>query len=440
MADIFLRSTTGSDGNNGATWALAKATCAAALTAAGASGHVWVSKNHAETQASDLTLTASVPATPNRVICVNDDGDPEPPTELATGGKITTTGGNNQLIINGAAYYHGVLFTTAEDIEICPDLTTLAWFRANQCQFEITGTGGTDQFRIGKQNAANTCQIEFDNCDFIFADTAQELNMRFGRIVMRGGSIAATGSVPVIPIVLVASVSGVFELIGVDLSAMGSGSTLVNLTTSFMYTVRFVDCKLGSSVALVSGTHQGPGSRIIELVNCDSGDTNTRYERSTYQGDETSETTVVLDASDGTTTFARKMVSSANSKVESPMESLELEFWNDKVGSSQTVTIEVVTDGVTLTDIEAWAEVEYLGTSGFPLGLFASDRLDDFIFGTPVNQTTSSAGWTTTGLSTPVKQKFEVPFTAEEKGLIRVRVMLAKPSTTMYFSPDPVLS
>ena len=117
-----------------------------------------------------------------------------------------------------------------------------------------------------------------------------------------------------------------------------------------------------------------------------------------------------------------------------------MEVWNGPVGSAQTATVEIITDNVTLTDAEAWLEVEYLGTSGFPLGLFANDRVADPIFGTPANQATSTVDWTTTGLATPIKQKLGVAFTAQEKGLVRARVVVAKASTTVYYDPLITLS
>ncbi len=74
MAVIYLRSTDGSDADNGSTWALAKATLAAALTAAGAGGTVYVSQVHAETQAGAMTLTSpGTEASPVRVICARND-------------------------------------------------------------------------------------------------------------------------------------------------------------------------------------------------------------------------------------------------------------------------------------------------------------------------------------------------------------------------------
>jgi len=109
--------------------------------------------------------------------------------------------------------------------------------------------------------------------------------------------------------------------------------------------------------------------------------------------------------------------------------------WNDAVGSSQTVTCEILHDSVTnLQDDEVWLETEYLGTSGFPLSLFANDRMAD-ILATPADQAASSETWTTTGLTNPNKQKLVTTQTPQEKGWYRCRVVVAKPSYTLYACP-----
>jgi hypothetical protein len=228
----------------------------------------------------------------------------------------------------------------------------------------------------------------------------------------------------------------------VDLSLLGSGKNLVDVTNmTGKSLVSFENCKLGSSVTVATGTFSnagGNGSVEIRLVNCDSADTNYRYHKQNYHGTITQESTIVRTggASDGTTPISRKMVSTANTKIYSPLVMDDIVFWNETTGSSQTATIEVVTDNVTLTDAECWLEVEYLGTSGFPISSLVNDRVTDDVFGTPANQTTSSETWTTTGLTTPVKQKLAVAFTAQEKGYVRIRVMLAKASTTVYVCPQ----
>jgi hypothetical protein len=43
--------------------------------------------------------------------------------------------------------------------------------------------------------------------------------------------------------------------------------------------------------------------------------------------------------------------------------------------------------------------------------------------------------WTTTGLSSPVKQKMESTFTPQEKGTYIARVCLGRASTTLYVCP-----
>jgi hypothetical protein len=89
---------------------------------------------------------------------------------------------------------------------------------------------------------------------------------------------------------------------------------------------------------------------------------------------------------------------------------------------------------VTLTDAECWIEVQYLGTSGVPLGSFTSDAKADPLTAA-ANQTSSSETWTTTGLTTPIKQKLSVTFTPQEKGYIHAVIHLAKASISIYVVP-----
>jgi len=130
------------------------------------------------------------------------------------------------------------------------------------------------------------------------------------------------------------------------------------------------------------------------------------------------------------------METSAN--AEYPHQALvspEIQIWNETVGSSVTVTVDFLHDSVTnLQDDEIWLEVEYLGTSGFPLSLFVDDAAAD-VLATPADQTTSSATWTTTGMSNPNEQKLSVSFTPQEKGTIIAGVHVAKASYTVYIDP-----
>ena len=206
--------------------------------------------------------------------------------------------------------------------------------------------------------------------------------------------MAAIGSVPS-TFLQFSGLGGITEFRGVDLAAL-SGN-LVEMGASEPTTVLFLDCKLHASVTVGSSAPTGPGGVQVELVNCDSGDTQTRYARETFAGIETQDTSIYLNASDGSTSFGRKLVSNADAKAYLPLESSIWSVWNTDL-TEQTITIEIVHDSATnLQDDEVWLEIEYMGTSGFPLGVYKNDRLDDFVFGTAADQTSSSVTWTGTG-------------------------------------------
>lgn len=443
MADIYLSSVDGNDADDGSTWALAKATLAAALTAAGAGGRVFVDHSHAETTASPITLAS--PGTgdsPSQILCVDRTGNPEPPTALATTATVASTGVGDTLLFTGSAYCYGISFFTGSTTNAGgPAFVSAAiwWWRFQSCNFTMVGTSVTGRMKFGVDSAGSDEQLlELINTTLTFASVSQAITLQCPLIWENTPTALGGATFPTILFVAIADGNpGFAKIRGVDLSGMGSGKSLVGVGSNIAF-FEFQNCKLGSSVAAISGTIAEQGGEVVRVVNCDSGDTNYRYEKYLYQGSIVQESVIVRTggASDGTTPISRKMVSSANSKLFSPLESDPIIIWDDSPGA-KTATIEVVTDNVTLTDKEAWIEVEYLGTSGFPLSLFATDRasLNNSFLGTGSNQASSTETWTTTGLTTPVKQKFVASFTTAEKGPIKIKVMLAKASTTMYFCP-----
>lgn len=442
MAVIYLRSADGSDVSDGLTWADAKATLAAALTAAGSGGTVYVADAHAETGTGNNTMTSPGTAdAPVVVLCVDDTGDPEPPTALATTATVTTTS-TGLIQIRGFAYFYGITFTAGSgsgsstpQIEIAANATA-TWLRFEQCTFSVATTGSGARLIAGSFSLSTTddSRIEFIDCGAIFASTSQGLRPG-GFVSFHGGSMAASGSVPTTLILPAADGFSYTEFTGVNLAAC-SGNLVGVGTAGTSGIVRFLNCKLHASAVVTTGTHVGQGGLTVDLINGDSADTNYRYCLKNYQGEITHETTIVRTsgASDGATSFSRKFVTSANSKFYSPLAGPWSKFWNDTTGSPITVAIETVTDNVTLTNAEAWVEVLHSGTSGFPLGVFEHDRASN-ILSTPANQTSSSETWTTTGLTTPVKQVMSEDVTPAEKGWIYARLVVAKASTTVYACP-----
>jgi len=440
VADIFVRSSDGNDGNAGTQKEAPKLTLQAAMTAAGAGGNVYVSNLHAESGAGTTLTSPGTFASPTFIVCVPDWGaatGTTAPTSRSTGATYLTSGILN---ITGAAYYYGVSLSTSNTNSTCLRFSSTSdtgWTYLEACVLALTGNNANPSIAIGRGANAQTA-VYLHNTACSFAHVSQRI-VCSGRFVWTGTLSGVTGAA--VPTYLIATSNGGWTgtayIEGVDLSALGSGKAWVDVGVSSGGEVQFVNCKAGSSVAFSQGTHIGPGGTIVTAVNCDSGDTNTRFFRQDYTATEIQETTIIRTggATDGTTPVSRKVVTTANAKIVLPYRAQAVELWNETL-SSITVTIPVLTDNVTLTDAEAWLEVEYLGTSGFPLGVFVSDRVADPIFGTPANQTTdSSSSWTTTGLGTPVKQSLSVTFTPAEKGIARARVCIAKASTTVYYDP-----
>ena len=442
MANRYVYSGAGG-GGTGADWANAHTTIAAAITAGAAGDVYFVASDHAESAASAKTLTfKGTAASPDMCLSVNRAGSVPPvAADLLAGASVTTTG-TNAITLSGTVYGFGLAFnsgTGAGDASITLPGASNGVQVWNACAFNIVATGASS--RIAMANSNNT-RLRLVNCTVSFGATGQSITCGSGvaEIVSKPGSAFVTGAtIPTTLIVAGGSPGARIGFSGLDLSSLGSGSTLLAGTPSIPTPVSFVNCKLNGSVT-VAATPSGPNVGGAQLIGCGSTGNVARNEWHQYQGTLTTETTVVRTggASDGTTPYSWKVVSNANNERNFPFECFEGVIWNTTL-SAITLTINTVTDNVTLTDAEAWVEVEYLASSATPVATLVSDGAAT-VLTTPANQPTNSETWTTTGLTTPVKQGLAVTFTPGMVGPIRWRVKIAKASTTVYIDPKPVIS
>jgi hypothetical protein len=286
--------------------------------------------------------------------------------------------------------------------------------------------------RAGGSQSLGGFYLELNNTTLSFADASDNIAMA-GIVKWRNTPSALLGTIPATLFVPTSSRGGSLECAGVDFSAAGSGKTLVNgVVTSQGYTVRFLDCKLNALVTKESTPITSQGTIAVDFVRSGSAGNYTVH-RAVYAGTLDEETTIVRTggASDGTTSIAWKIITSANSTYSLPFECPPIAIWNDTVGSSVTATIEGVWGGGAVPlDNDIWVDVEYLGDASSPQGSFVNDGTPDLLT-TPANQTSSSATW---GGST-TKFKLNVSFTAQQKGWIYARVKCAKASTTFYIDP-----
>lgn len=436
MANIYVRSGAGGAAT-GADWANAYLTLAAAATASAAGDDIWVAGDHAETQASAMTVTfPGTDTTPNRVFCASHSGSVPPVSaDLLATGSVTTTG-TSALTINGSVYIRGLIFNVGTGGSTASFVAPSngRYFVMEACAINLVTSASGSLISLGNSN-----RTDFINTTVSFGAVGQKFGISGGIVRWKGASSSITGAtIPTNLVNFTAAREGVLVVDGVDLSASGSGKTLVQ-GSAHAFLAQFINCRLGSSVTIASSPTGFGG--VVDLINCDSGAVNYRNERYAYEGTLTTETTIARSggASDGTSGYSWQVDTSANVEGFGPFECFPMAVWCDTTGGSKTITVELVNDGVTLTNAEVWAEASYLSSSSYPLASISTTGRADLL-ASATNLTTSTETWTTTGLTTPVKQKMVMTFTPQMKGWVRVVVKIARASSTIYIDPEPTLA
>lgn len=450
MATKYVRSTTGNDSTNGGTsWSDAYATVLKALANCGAGGTVYVSQVHAETQASAMTLVSQgTPAAPATVLCANDGATP--PTAMATTATVSTTGANAISFGSGFAYVYGVTFlagsaANAANLNFNGAAQSGWWLES--CGLALNNTSGTSVINF---SSLYSFVVDLLNCTLTFGAAGQTINSGGGpqvdgKLLLRGCTLAGTSPTSLINTSYASNHN--LEFSGCDLSNVSTN--LLNLAGVNTYAstakLKFRNCLLKNGIVVAAGAYGGfsyPGMYDLYLENCDSttGGTNYRMEHWKYQGSIKTEATKVRSggASDGTTPVSHNFTSSAYAALYDPLIGPWMSIWNATTGTAKSLTVEVCTENVVLTNQDVWIEIEYLGTSGCPQSVYANDRIGQInaLAGTTANLTTSAATWS--GFTTPTPQNLSLTFTPQQKGVVRARVCMAKASATAYI--DPVLT
>ena len=433
MADIYVRSTDGSDSDNGSTWGLAKATLVGAAAIDAAGDAIYLSQSHAESGGAVVAVFAGTMANPVKIIAGNDSA--EPPIAVSAASLISSS----SITLSGSYYLYGLTLQAATSIlpnaQSASNSVTL-----DHCSLITTGTTAGGFFSIGSANNI-TQKAVLLGCTYKFGGVSNIGCATGGVVEIKGGSFISGTSTPSAGVFGGAASDRTGSRLTIDGLDMTNLASTVNIFRTFispgLFQIRNSKLPASWSGSLCNATPLATGQRF-EMHNCDSGDTNYRLWVQEYSGSIKTETTLVRTggASDGTTGYSLVMATTANANASvAPLVSPEVSIWNDTTGGSKTVTVEILHDSATnLTDGEIWLEVQYLGTSGAPLGSFISDAKAD-ILATAADQSASSETWTTTGMSNPNTQKLSVTFTPQEKGYIQAKVYLAKASKTVYVDP-----
>lgn len=418
MASFYVDSNATGAGT-GANWANAFTTLAGATAAEGAGDTIYIAHNHSETNAVALSYGISDRV---KVICVNTSTN-----DLATTAVIETSGANNITLANSAfsaIYVYGITFRCGKTNTGTRTITLRGSFE--NCSFEIASTGSSSYI-------APTGQ--WKNCNVKFAAAGQYISATNG-FTWNGGGLASGSTSPT---TLFDSSPGLI-IENLDLSSAAASIIFCRLRSgrSVFRNILLPASWSGSVTDFAGANAPVYHSDSVDLHNSDNTNTNYRMQRDTVGGSVYSETSLVRTngATDGTTALSHKFVSNASCTYATRhLLGPEIVKWNSNTGSAITVTVEILHDSSTnLKDDEVWIEVQYLGTSGYPQGVFISDAKASVV-ATAADQTTSNVAWTTTGMTNPNKQKLSVSFTPQAKGFIHARVVLAKASKTIYVDP-----
>lgn len=410
---------------------------------------IYVSGTHAEAWTPTGIHAHNFPGTatnPSRVLCVDDTGQSSSPTTLLTTATVTLLAGASgvQLSILGSVYQYGItwknLTTSGTSSLGCFENNAMSAsvvsVKMEQCGFTLGNNSGTCNFVFGDSTGSVTQQvIELVNCTLTYANANGQMLFGACRFTMKGGSIAGTSVTQMITENTGSASGGTVEFDGVDLSSQTG--KLNSGTAGGSHTILFRNCKLGAGATVGASAGSGWSYPIFDVINCDSGGTNYKLHREHGLGTIDQETTKIRSggASDGTTGISWKAVSNSAALWQFPLPMFEIAIWNDNSGASKTATVEILADSAAnLNNDDIWMEVEYLGDASSPKSSMVSNTKSN-ILASNAALSSSSASWTTTGLTNPNAMKLQASFTPQQKGPVTCKVYLGKASQTVYVDP-----
>lgn len=457
MATYKIRSVDGDNAESGATWALAKADIHTGPWAAG--DLLTVSQSHAQSSASGTAITiatAGTLAAPTQIVCV-DDSSESPAATLATA-SVNTTGSGAHITISGFAYVEGMVFNCGGGTNAANIL--LGSINASQkyksSTFNLVSTSGTA--RIIVCNGDDAAQ-EWDGCNVKFSAALQRIQLAGGHFTWRGGALASDS---VMPSVLMepptsAARGGTATVTDVDLSSGLSTMNLVGGSGVGAWRFVFSNMKLpanwtGRPMAATPGVRQR-----AELYNSISGTTWIHAYIDDPFGLIQSDTGVyrVGGAMIGSEPISMKMTTNANAKF--PSHGLRSN-WMERVfpgtdaevsafvaGASKTVSVDFVHDTAIAAGQGAGAssafrnndfvlEVITLDTAGAVTGTYRSTA-PATVLTAAADIGASSEPFTTSGMTTPMKQRLSVTIAPQQAGRIRARIVGYAASKTINYCP-----
>lgn len=356
-------------GTSFGSWAAPLSTVTQATTWIAAGDTIYIGDDHVEAYVINGT-SISPPGTvgsPNFLYSIDHTAS-HPPTGVLAGAQVSAQG---TLFLGGVAYVYGFNFKVGVGASTTINLAiqTSTWGKYDTCTFTVSTTGASSRIVVG--NAGNG-RIEFNNCTCTFGATGQSFEPDGGTVIWRNGTFITGGSTPTTLFFNQGQGAAIFE--GCDLSAITGTLVPAGSGTSALQTYQFSDCRLGNGVTF-AGTPSDRAGPFIDFVRCSSDSKTYIQRRYWYVGTLVEEATVVRTggAADGATGVSWKITTTANVKWVNPFEAFASAIYNSTIGGNVGVTLYGIWNAAALpNNDDIWIDVEYLGSSGYPLGSYAT--------------------------------------------------------------------
>ena len=435
MATYFLWSGAAGTGT-GADWTNAFTTYTAALAAATADADIIkVHKTHTEELAVDTTYTHQNNIS---VICVDKDASDALST-MGTAAWIGNSTVNRAVTMAGAfrVFLHGITLRTAgatvDSINLAA--TDGGHFEYESCYFWQGNTGANGGIGVGAADAQ--AFVKAKNCTWRFNLATHRISVA-SKLVIEGGSLAATGTIPTGGLFIAATVDPAgpsVDAIGFDLSYLGSNPIVGNATTN-AFTVRLSQCKLGTSfVLLATQTNLNRSSAEVYAFDCASGDAHGLFAYANPMGSVVSDTGIFFTS--GAAAQSWKIVTTANCSYYTPFETPWFGYYNTTT-TSITPYVEILRDGsaTAYDDDQVWLDVMAKTNSGSTQSALTTDRMT--LLGTPANHVAGAGlgSWTGESGTAWSGKMVMASLTPAEVGHIQARIVVGEPSITVYADPQ----
>lgn len=360
----------------------------------------FVGNNHAESQTGTMTWPeqgSGAVAYSIDILCVNEAGSMPPvAADLTTGASVTTTtAANNQINLDSfIRMCYGLTFNmgcAGGNMTLTLNNTDACNRNWEKCNFIITGGGSSSVIRLGGGSAASLMRLR--DCTFKFNNTGQSVNLG-GTNRLINCTVDGTGSIPAT--LAIEGSAGETLWTDSDLSNLTGGTRLCNNNGTQNCRTTFADCKLPTGF-LPYRANGGSGIDYQGILSrCSVGTDVTEFQLIDRAGALNTDTAIFRTggAVENSVNFGWNMTTTATGLSDfggGAFKAPPIAIYNSVTGANVTVTLYGLVNAAAVpSNLDAFMEVEYLGSATSMLGTNQTTRAASALSTTALTADTSA--------------------------------------------------